>query len=97
MSYELLKNRLSNGTPFTKSSAIARITFLADSLEITQEQADELLSLANSSGLDSMPKDANERLAELEKGVALFYKLIALMKESTLLRAIVDKLGIDEQ
>ena len=44
--YQVLCNRLTNGTPFTTDTAQARITALADALEITQEEADELSALA---------------------------------------------------
>ena len=37
--YQVLYNRLTNGTPFTTDTAQARITALADALEITQEEA----------------------------------------------------------
>ena len=45
-SYEVLKNRLTNGRPYTVEAAVARITALADALEITQDQANELTALA---------------------------------------------------
>lgn len=42
MSYEVLKNRMQNGQPFLREMALTRINALADALEISQEQADEL-------------------------------------------------------
>ena len=48
--YQVLYNRLTNGTPFTTDTAQARITALADALEITQEEADELSALAKEHG-----------------------------------------------
>ena len=42
--YQVLCNRLTNGTPFTTDTAQARITALADALEITQEEAEKQLS-----------------------------------------------------
>ena len=44
MSYEVLKNRITNGTAFILQTALDRINALADALEITQEQADILRS-----------------------------------------------------
>lgn len=65
MSYEVLKNRLTNGKPFTVEAAMNRITALADSLEITQDQADELTALAQQYGSnDALSTD--ERLKRLE-------------------------------
>lgn len=65
MSYEVLKNRLTNGKPFAASTAIARITALADELTITQEQADELTALATQHGTPEATT-VEERLAALE-------------------------------
>ena len=39
MSYEVLKNRLTNGTAFLLKTALDRINALADVLEITQERS----------------------------------------------------------
>lgn len=52
MSYEVLKNRMQNGQPFLRETALTRITALADALEISQEQADELTAIAQANGLD---------------------------------------------
>ena len=65
MSYEVLKNRLTNGQPYTVEAAIARITALADNLEITQEQAEELTAIANQFGSNEA-LDVDERLKRLE-------------------------------
>lgn len=97
MSYDVLKNRLANGVPFTREAALARINALADALEITQEQAEELTALAHAAGLDTLPKDAGERLEALERGVALVYRLIDAMRGNPLLSALVDKLDAREQ
>lgn len=64
-SYEVLKNRLTNGRPFTVEAAVARITALADALEITQDQANELTALAQQYG-SAAPHDTESRLATLE-------------------------------
>ena len=64
-SYEVLKNRLTNGHPFTVEAAVARITALADALEITQDQANELATLAQQYG-SAAPQDTEARLATLE-------------------------------
>ena len=65
ISYEVMKNRLTNGRPFTVEAAVARITTLADSLEITQEEAEELTTLAQQYG-SAAPEDAGARLQQLE-------------------------------
>ena len=64
-SYEVLKNRLTNGRPFTVEAAVARITALADALEITQDQANELTALAQQYG-SAAPQDTESRLQQLE-------------------------------
>lgn len=69
MSYEVLKNRLTNGKPFTVEAAMDRITALADSLDITQEQAEELTNLAQTHGLDAMPEDLATRVDTLEEAL----------------------------
>ncbi|OUN23674.1 hypothetical protein B5G34_00840 [Flavonifractor sp. An82] len=68
MSYDVLKNRLTNGVPYTVEAALARINALADNLEITQEQADELIALAKQHGLESIGDE--DRLTALELAVA---------------------------
>lgn len=96
MSYDLLKNRLTNGAPYTKQAALERINALADALAIPQEQADELTALANANGLDALPRDAAERLADVERCAALVYRLIDAMRSSPLLGPLVDNLDIDD-
>ena len=63
--YQVLCNRLTNGTPFTTDTAQARITALADALEITQEEADELAALAKAHGTSGATLE--ERVAALEE------------------------------
>lgn len=75
MSYEILKNRLTNGTQFLKQNAIDRINALADSLEITQEEAEKLLSLAESNGSDVLDSNVMERLERIEKIVNTFFEV----------------------
>ena len=41
-SYEVLKNRLMNGVPFALEEAMERISYLAATLVITNEQSEEL-------------------------------------------------------
>lgn len=65
MSYDVLKNRLTNGKAFQISAAITRINALADNLEITQEQATELTELANANGV-AETSTVEERLTALE-------------------------------
>lgn len=92
MSYDLLKNRLTNGTPFLRTSAIERINALADTLEITQNQADELTAIATENGVDVLPDDATARLERIERTLDA---LMSVARESTLLKAIAEK--IDER
>ena len=72
MSYEVLRNRLTNGTSFLRQTALARINALADALEITQEQADELTALAKDKGQDILPDDLPARLELLEDAAKRF-------------------------
>ena len=69
MSYDVLKNRLTNGDPFLTSTAMDRINALADNLDITQEQAEELTNLAQMHGLDAMPEDLTTRVDTLEEAL----------------------------
>lgn len=64
--YKVLYNRLtgSTSTPFAASTAIARITALADTLEITQDEAAELTALAQERGTTGATVE--ERLAAVE-------------------------------
>ena len=65
MDYEILKNRLTNGAAFFKQVAIDRINKLADNLVITQEQADELLALAERNGSVDRREEAVSKLDAL--------------------------------
>ena len=69
MSYEVLKNRLTNGDPYLTTTAMDRINALADNLDITQEQAEELITLAQTHGLDAMPEDLETRVDTLEEAL----------------------------
>ena len=62
--YKVLYNRLTGGVPFAASTAIARITALADALEITQDEAAELTALAQERGTTGATLE--ERLAAVE-------------------------------
>ena len=62
--YKTLYNRLTGGVPFAASTAIARITALADALEITQDEAAELIALARERGTTGATVE--ERLAAIE-------------------------------
>lgn len=77
MSYDVLKNRLTNGVPYTVEAALARINALADNLEITQEQAEELTNLAKQHGLESIGDE--DRLTSLELAVAELGVTVAAM------------------
>ena len=65
-SYEVLKNRLTNGSPFLLKAAFARINYLADNLMITEEQRAELTALANENGQNEL-LTVNQRLDMLEE------------------------------
>lgn len=62
--YKVLYNRLTGSTPFAASIAIARITALADALEITQDEAAELTALAQKRGTTGATME--ERMAAVE-------------------------------
>lgn len=62
--YKVLYNRLTGGIPFAASTAVARITALADALEITQDEAAELTTLAQERGTTGATVE--ERLAAVE-------------------------------
>lgn len=79
MSYEVLKNRLTNGDPFLKSTALERITALADNLEISQEQADELTALAEQYGVDVLPDDYPARIQQLEETDKELYEALNMI------------------
>lgn len=89
MSYEVLKNRLTNGTAFLRQTALDRINALADALEITQEQADELTALAKSKGQDILPDDLPARMELLEEAAKRFNAFWDAAKDSTVLKAII--------
>lgn len=69
MSYDVLKNRLTNGELYLLTTAMERINALANNLEITQEQAEELTALANQHGLDAMPENLEGRVETLEEAL----------------------------
>ncbi|WP_297232221.1 hypothetical protein [uncultured Flavonifractor sp.] len=77
MSYDVLKNRLTNGVPYTVETALERINALADNLEITQEQAEELTNLAKQYGLESIGDE--DRLTAVELAVAELGATVAAM------------------
>lgn len=89
MSYEVLKNRLTNGTAFLLQTALDRINALADALEITQEQADELTELAKAKGQDILSDDLPARMEMLEDAAKRFNAFWDVAKGSTLLKAII--------
>lgn len=62
--YKVILNRLTGGVPFAASIAIARITALADALEITQDEAAKLTTLARERGTTGATVE--ERLAAVE-------------------------------
>ena len=62
--YKVLYNRLTGGIPFAASTAIARITALADALEITQDEAADLIAIAQERGTTGATVE--ERLAAVE-------------------------------
>ena len=62
-SYDVLRNRMTNGKYFSREAAKARIARLLDELEITQEQADDLNALADQYGGGAT---IEERLAAVE-------------------------------
>lgn len=62
-SFDVMRNRMTNGKYFSREAAKARIARLLDELEITQEQADELNALAEQYGGGAT---VEERLAAVE-------------------------------
>lgn len=63
--YLVMKDRLNNtARPYQREAAIARIDALANDLLITQEEADELLVLAENNGENDA--DIKARLATVE-------------------------------
>ena len=68
-SYEILRNRLSNGVPFLRQAALDRIDVLAnrlDSTGISAEEAELLVQLAEKNGRDVLEEDAKMRLGLVE-------------------------------
>lgn len=65
--FQLLKNRMENGTPFLREDAVTRISALANRLELTEQESQTLLALAESKGLDVLPRDAMGRLERVEQ------------------------------
>lgn len=95
MSYDILKNRLTNGNAFVKQTAIDRINALADNLVLTQEQAEELLALAETNGVEVLPEDLPTRLAELEAVSAKFDAFVVAAKGNPVLSEIFDGLEVE--
>ena len=62
-SFDVMRNRMTNGKYFSAEAAKARIARLLDELEITQEQADDLNALADQYGGGAT---IEERLAAVE-------------------------------
>ena len=81
-SFDVMRNRMTNGKYFSAEAAKARIARLLDELEITQEQADELNALADEHGGGAT---VEERLAAVE--AAAMEHDIALMELAAMLTA----------
>ena len=81
-SFDVMRNRMTNGKYFSAEAAKARIARLLDELEITQEQADELNALADEHGGGAT---VEERLAAVE--AAAMEHDIALMELAQMLTA----------
>lgn len=86
--YKVLYNRLTGGVPFAASTAIARITALADALEITQDEAAELIAIAQERGTTGATIE--ERLAaveahqlELDEAVMELAEMCATLTDAT--------------
>ena len=69
--YKVLYNRLTGGVPFAASTAIDRITALADALEITQDEAAELTTLAQERGTTGATVEERLETHQLEQDEAL--------------------------
>lgn len=90
MRYDVLKNRLTNGNSFLRTAALERIAALADALEITQQQADELTAIAQEKGTDILPDDAAQgRLGKIERTIDAFF---AAARESAVLSPILERM-----
>lgn len=70
MFYQAIKNRLTNGVPYSAQRACERIEALANNLDISQGQADELRALAEKYGSADLPSQ-QERIAALEEAMEL--------------------------
>ena len=81
-SFDVMRNRMTNGKYFSAEAAKARIARLLDELEITQEQADELCALADEHGGGAT---IEERLAAVE--AAAMEHDIALMELAAMMTA----------
>lgn len=81
-SFDVMRNRMTNGKYFSREAAKARIARLLDELEITQEQADVLNALADQYGGGAT---VEERLAAVE--AAALEHDAALMELAAMLTA----------
>lgn len=81
-SFEIMRNRMTNGKFFSRETAMARIARLLDELAITQEQADELNALAEQYGGGAT---IEERLSAVE--AAAMEHDVALMELAEMLTA----------
>lgn len=81
-SFDVMRNRMTNGKYFSREAAKARIARLLDELEITQEQADDLNALAEQYGGGAT---VEERLAAVE--AAALEHDAALMELAAMLTA----------
>ena len=81
-SFDVMRNRMTNGNYFSAEAAKARIARLLDELEITQEQADALNALAEQYGGGAT---VEERLAAVE--AAALEHDAALMELAAMLTA----------
>ena len=75
INFEALRDKMNNGTPFSRDRALKRINQLAndgisgDLYGITQEEADQLKALALEKGLEALPEEAMDRLSNVEEAV----------------------------
>ena len=81
-SFDVMRNRMTNGKYFSAEAAKARIARLLNELEITQEQADALNALAEQYGGGAT---VEERLAAVE--AAALEHDAALMELAAMLTA----------
>ena len=70
---------MENGVPFLKEAALERINKLADNLEITQQEAEELTTTANNLGVDILPIDAMRRIDKLEESMSIIMTELKLV------------------